>query len=142
MSKEAIVAIIVGLFIGAVVGFGVWRANSFLDDNSQQSSSAQDSKTLTENASVQKNGITLLSPEEYDVIGANTVNIKGMTKPDSVVVISGETEDAVISTENGEFEGQIDLEEGLNWIIIKSISFEDIQQKELKVVYSTKFSND
>lgn len=141
MSKEAIAAIFAGLLIGSIVGFGVWRANSYLDTTKNTASQSQDKENGKNNsAPVQKNGISLLSPEEYDVIGENYSEIKGLTKPNSTVVVSGELEDKIIKTENGEFSVKISLEEGLNWILIKSISDDIIYQKEIKIVYSTKFA--
>jgi len=47
MRKELLIAIVVGLLFGLIIGFGIWRANSAInkDQISTESTSNYDEKT-------------------------------------------------------------------------------------------------
>ena len=143
MRKESIIAIVSGITIGVLVAFGIWRANSALISESSTAS-----QTNTENQSERESSaeaqLTIMKPEENDVITSSPVKISGFTKPLTVLIISGEQNDYIVkSGEDGIFEIDVDLVGGVNDIIFAHPENGDaIQAKTLRIVYSTEFEKE
>jgi len=135
MRKEVLFAILAGGIFGLVVAFGVWRLNSTV----KEGESAQTSASPTPSA---KSGVTVAKPLEKQVITDSSVEISGITKPESFVVISTPAKDFFgISDSNGEFKIKTDLEGGINKIKISVLENQDvIAQTDLTLVYSSQMS--
>jgi hypothetical protein len=138
MRKEVLFAIIAGSLFGLVIAFGIWRANLALKPNNGQVSSTPLPET---SESVEGFHIALARPEENDIITESPTAISGITKANSWVVISAEEEDYIIkSNDDGSFEQEVELEGGLNQILITDFGENGTSTKEvLSVVYSTEF---
>lgn len=144
MRKEIIFAIIIGVLVGAVLAFGIWRVNLTLKNGDE--SSNQMAISVEESASPQETElkITLSNPEDFDVITQNPTVINGLTRPNSWVVISGEEEDYIFKSDNnGVFETEIELVGGINRLIMYAFDDNNTSEKhEVTLVYSTEFIAD
>ena len=142
MRKELIIAVIVGVLMGATIAFGVWRANWALKNN--KAKPAETSQVDNGNEIPNKNptNISLASPEQYSVITQNTTKVSGITSQNSLIVISAEVEDYIIKSEDGSFEQEIGLIGGVNQIVVSKIGLdESLTSSILTVVYSSEFKS-
>ncbi|MCX6705745.1 MAG: hypothetical protein NTV24_01395 [Candidatus Woesebacteria bacterium] len=132
MRKEVWYAVIGGIILGLIIGFGVYRINfAFKKDNPTDSS-----PTPTPN---NQDGLTIAKPNYDDVITSLPQTVSGIASKDSWVVISTDSNDYVIKADNkGVFEKEIDLAGGVNQIIVSSIhQNKNISSQELRLIYST-----
>jgi hypothetical protein len=138
MRKEVFFAILAGAVFGLIIAFGVWRANLFFKPKEEVSTS-----TPVESPPPQSEfGITIVRPQNSQVITESPVTLAGATKPESWVVISSEEEDYIFkSDDKGAFEKDVNLVGGVNEIVITSFdkSANSVKEK-LTLVYSTEFA--
>ena len=139
MRKEVLWAIIAGVLLGLVVGFGAWRINSSI-------SGVRGNKINLSTPTPQPKGLSELKvvldkPENNDIVTTDTVNVSGITKPLTWVAITGDESDYVIqSDKTGVFTQEVDLTAGINQI--KVTAFDDSGLKsttEVLVIYSSNF---
>ncbi len=135
MRKEVLVAILLGCAVGAVVAFGLWRANKALQEKPQQFIQNQTPK----NKEPQPDSLVVASPEKDIVVSEAKVNVEGTTKSESLVTISTAKQDVVVEANaKGEFSAEIELDAGANLIKVVSVDKEGNKEEiELAVVYST-----
>ena len=132
MRKEVWFAIIGGIILGLIIGFGVYRINFAF----KKGGSTQTSPTPTPNNQA---GLTIARPNYDDVITSLPAKISGITSKDSWVVVSTDTNDYVTrADEKGTFEKEIDLTGGVNQIAVSGVSQNNnISSQELRLIYST-----
>jgi hypothetical protein len=142
MRKEIIVAILVGIIFGGIFTYGIRRANlalkpSVSDMNPNPAPQQQESQ-VNDTQKILPDSLSILAPEKNDVFTEDTTTITGITKPQSIVVISSESEDFVLKTDDsGEFSQEIELVGGLNEVLINSYSDTNTIGKEtLNLVYT------
>ena len=138
MRKEIIFAVAIGILFGTAIAFGVWRANKAIKINQKEESFTQN--VTQEKPEPEKEfKISLLTPEENDVITDSPVKILGLTKENAWMAISAEEKDYILlSNEKGEFEQEVGLVGGINQIIIFAFSEQGLSiSKNLTLVYST-----
>jgi hypothetical protein len=151
MIKELFLAIA----LGSILGFGVTGAFFALNKGKnvpkqQNSSEISPTPTLTDiqlstqitttpTVSQTKTSINITSPENNSVLSNSKINIKGDSKPDSLIIISTSTKTFTDkANSNGVFNISIELDSGINLIKINSIDSEDNQDEiELNLTYST-----
>ncbi len=150
MRKEVLVATIAGIIIGLLVAFGSWRANIALKDKTPEVAN-QDTVSITKekgkSPTPQKNeqfALTLTNVEDLDVITDSKLKIIGITKPFTLVVISTENEDFILkSGADGTFEQEVDLDAGVNQILLSAFSQKNERlDKLLTLVYSNEFDKE
>ena len=143
MRKEFIIAIISGITIGVVVAFGIWRANSALKSENSQVAK-EETPNPQENLSPDGVQLTIIKPEENDVITSSPVRVSGITKPQSIIIISAEQDDYIIrSGEDGSFEQDVNLTGGVNEILFAlSDNGDSTQTRMLRIIYSTEFAKE
>lgn len=134
MRKEIFWVAGIGIIIGLIFAFGVYRINSAIP------------KSTPEPTPNQANGnqeftITLDKPENGDVITENLVTVSGITKPQSFAVISGESGDYILQTDStGAFSQSVDLTPGVNQIKITAFDSSGTQStQKVLIVYSSSF---
>ncbi len=147
MRKEVLVATIAGILIGLLVAFGSWRANMALKDKTpdkekQETTNITKEKGKPTNAPKNEQfNLTLTNIEDLDVITESKVKVAGITKPFTLVVISTETEDYIFkSAGDGTFEQEINLESGVNQILLSAFSQKSERlDKMITLIYSLDF---
>lgn len=143
MRKEIIFAIIAGALFGLVIAIGIWRARSAINPQDTTNGVVENkSNNSTEQVDY---GLTVASPSSNDVIDSTPTQISGITGPNLWVMISSETYDYMVQADNeGEFRQEVELEPGVNEIIVSSYSFggENPNKQKLVVVYSSQFGQE
>lgn len=118
MRKEVIYAIIAGITIGLIAAFGVWRLSKLI---------YKKQPTITkQQAPSPKNNLDIVidSFSDFDVLTQNTNTLKGVSNPNSDIVISTNDDDYITkSNAQGEFEKEIDIPSGAS--IVKTTSFNE-----------------
>jgi hypothetical protein len=137
MRKEFIYAIIIGGILGLIVAFGVWRVKGALSPNKD---AGNPSGTQTEQNN--NSAISIAKPSENDVVSASPVNLSGLSKPDSVVIVSGENKDYLATLDNkGSFTVDVDLVGGINQITAVAIDSKGAVAKQaITIIYSSEFA--
>ncbi len=136
MRKEILLAIVAGGLFGLIIAVGIWRARLFIKPESK----VNEEVVKDENPSVLQFGITVSSPEQKDVITTSDTVISGITTPNAMVALSTEDNDYVTkANKDGSFEQEIELESGINEIILIVSSPEgETAEQKLVLVHSTK----
>ena len=136
MRKEVIWAVVAGITFGLVIAFGVMRVNSTLKPKGESTQASP-----TPQATPGEFRITLDKPENEDVITSDSVTVSGLTKPESIVVISGEEADYITkSNSQGLFSDEVTLISGVNQIKITAFGEGNSQStQKVLVVYSSAF---
>ena len=144
MRKEIVFATIAGVIFGAIVAFGVWRANSALRGNEGQNTTTP-TQTTSESEENEPTdfGLTIAKPAQDDVVTEASIAVTGITSPNSWVVISSEEEDFIIqSDEKGAFEQNVELTGGINYIIVSAFDDDGNSTNEIvRVIYSSEFAD-
>jgi hypothetical protein len=146
MIKEYFITII----LGAILGFGVTGSFFALHQNNTKQNTTTISPvptntqmstqvSVTPSISEKKSSIDIISPENNTVLSTAKTNIKGNTKPNSLIIISTPSQTfSDKSNSNGVFNINIELDSGVNFIKISSIDSDDNQEEtELNLTYST-----
>jgi hypothetical protein len=145
MRKEFLIAIVSGITIGIVIAFGIWRANSAINSTNTKSSPTEtETSNQTQKNPEGSSELIIAHPEENDIITSSPLVVSGITKPNTLLVISGEKNDYVTkSSADGSFEEEIDLIGGVNEILFAQSDSGNVSlTKSLRVVYSTEFAKE
>lgn len=145
MIKELFITII----LGAILGFGATGAFLTLNKGNTKSNATTISPIPTDTQmstqvsitpiSEKKSPINITSPENDSVLSTSKTNIKGNTKPNSLIIISTPSKTfSDKSNSNGVFNISVELDSGINPIKISSIDQDDNQDEtEITLTYST-----
>lgn len=136
MRKEALWAILVGVIFGIVIAFGIVRINSSLKPKGE---AAKISPTPT--PLFQEFKITINKPEEGDVITTESLVVSGITKPKTIVIISGEEDDYLVSSDDkGFFAKEVNLTAGVNRLVFTAFDASGTKSTEkISIIYSSAF---
>lgn len=137
MRKELIWVVIIGIFFGLAIAFGVWRINSTITKTNPDFPGTIPSSQNPGN----ELKITLNSPENNNVVRTSPVTVSGITRPLTWTVVSGEMGDYILqSDENGLFAQDVELTPGINRIILTAFDTGGSQSvQKVIVVYSSAF---
>lgn len=136
MKKDTVVAIIIGIIIGALFAFGiiyfprfftlVFRANNQVSDLTP---------TPTVTLSVTALSLDIAEPGDNAVLFSAQTNIKGKIQPEGkkIIIIDSDNESLITySTDKGEFSQELSLDEGVN---LYSISvYDENGNRETKTI--------
>lgn len=137
MKKEMIISVLVGLFFGLIIVYGVYTARNSLLRNPNQAEELE--VTPEPDASGLVEGLIVLSPEDETVVNNPLVNVAGSTEPNTyVVVFINDDEQIILADAGGNFAAEGELELGSNIIQVHAIN-QDGDKKiiERTVIYST-----
>lgn len=136
MRKELIWAAVVGISLGLVIAFGVWRVNANLKPKNNLINNTPRPK-----ANPSEFQIVLDKPQNNDVVVEGAITVSGITKPLSWITVSGEEEDYFIQADDkGVFVQETNLISGINQIKVTAFDAEGGQSVEkVLVVYSSAF---
>jgi hypothetical protein len=135
MKKEQVVAIILGSALGVAIAFGIWR----MAGRSRTQAPVSPPTDHPQSNAVAVDGLNIVSPANNSVSSSSTVNIAGLTKPNSAIVISGGKTNVGEASKGGEFSIKAELTAGINSIVIWALSKDQKPQKqELTLIHTTK----
>lgn len=139
MRKEIIVAIIIGLFLGLIVAYGIRSAQISLENRQTTTQKAASNSQQATSQVTPAHTVFITTPEPNTVTDKDSVAIIGTTSPESLISIINETDHiATIADETGNFTGTIDLSGGVNSIAIKSYNNQgEIAETSFMIIYST-----
>lgn len=137
MKKELILAILIGLSVGLVIVFGVYRTRTIFTPRGQQER-LEVSPVPSPSAEVLSN-LVVHSPVDESIQEAPDVTIAGSTNANDFVVIMVNNESFITTADkSGNFSISAVLEAGGNIIQVNSINENgDVTTQELTVIYTT-----
>lgn len=138
MKKELLLAVLIGLAVGLVIVFGVYRTKIFLTPKNQ-TTYLEASPSPEASADVLSN-LVVHSPLDESIQESPAVTIAGSTNNNEFVVILVNDQDFITTADDsGNFSISAELEAGSNIIQVKSINEDGkVTTKELTVIYTTK----
>lgn len=142
MKKEILIAIVIGFILGLVITFGIWIANKSLKESntSQPQETVENNNNTPTPAQTQgKMQLTIISPEDNNLVNQEKVQIVGKTSPSAEVAAAYPDGEKIIEAdENGDFTIDITLVGGGNEITISAFDNQNNEiSKTLNLVYST-----
>lgn len=144
MRKEVLAAIIIGITLGAVVAFGIWRAKSYLSPRQiSPAATEQNTQPETHNQENTANSdLVVTQPEENTVSPTDKITVKGSANPKStVVIISNGDQQIIDAKDDGSFEQEISLDAGPNEINVTAYDDQGNEATQtMIVVYSTEMA--
>src|SRR3990172_4741943 len=141
MRKEIIFAVIFGIAFGTVVALGFLRANKAIKESAAGISTNNNSASNETQKLTQTSGLTLIKPQDNEVVIDNPVVFSGLTRSGSYIVATNGENDEFIKTDNGSFELEFELEPAKNIIKINPLSDSgENQEASVAIVYSSEFS--
>lgn len=143
MRKEVLVAILIGVILGALVAFGIWRANLALLPKKEAVKTEQRAGP-TPSAEVPASSLILTQPEDNTILSQDKVIIKGATTPGATVLFLTNIDELVTQADkDGAFEQEVELEGGPNEITVTSYDESGNEMTQtLTLVYSTEFEKE
>jgi len=126
MRKEIIIAIVAGIGVGLI--------NSAISVNTPL-------KPKTNAVTNTTTGLTLITPNDNQVVAESEIEITGATNPNSIVVVSTQNDNYVMqANKDGSFTTNASLKAGINQILITSFNQENQKTSKLiNVIYSSSF---
>lgn len=138
MKKEVIIAILVGLSMGMIITFGVYRVKNSVTDTPITNLEEDPSN---EEATSAPTILALHNPEDGSVLTQKELTVTGETTPNSFIVLFVNDEDFVSDTdESGNFSFKVELEDGVNVLRVHVLNEDgDTTVEERLVVVSDAF---
>ncbi len=139
MKKEVIIAILIGLTLGLVVTYGIYRAKtSFTQHTSNRIAIDSPSPLASAHSS-----LTLLAPDDESVQSGTDTKVTGTTDPDAVVVILWNAHQKITTADkSGNFSVQLQLDQNSNIIVVRAITENGDVAEEQRIVVVTNVSLD
>lgn len=138
MKKEMLLTVLVGLIIGLIITFGMYRAR--LAQIPEESTLLTATATPTTDVEGNQSGTLVLhSPEDEIIVDGETLTIAGTTQPNIYIAIFvNDLESITTADASGNFSVQKELENGSNVIVVQAIAADGTVTKvERTVIYST-----
>ena len=116
MRKEVIIAIILGLGLGFVITFGVYRTRQALRDTPSSKQQAEALKTPSSViAPVTEQDLAIRNPEDGTITAEKSIVVTGQSEPNSpVVLLVNDTEYLSTTDDSGNFSFDAPLRLGSN----------------------------
>lgn len=143
MRKEVFLAIFAGVAAGLVLAFGAWRLTSNLKkDNNPDPGNDQNPTQTASPVNKSSLSVAISGPDNLSVVTASPTKISGLTKPESIVIISTDDKDYMTkSTDKGSFEQSVALSGGLNNIAVTVFDQQGSSANtNLDLIYSSEFA--
>jgi len=139
MKKETLIAIFLGIFFGAVLGFFLILKNKEIQINKNKAiaPTGVETKSLKQ-TEINFQALEVSEPNDSSITDKNSVFLKGKVTKNSLILIQSPIKDIVFRNEKEEFQIEFPLALGEN--VIKIVAYPkdkqlNIQEKELKVYY-------
>lgn len=148
MNKEMIIPIVVGFTVGIIVMYGIVTATRSLKDQDTvspepttitQDSPTPQSNNPTNSPQSEESNFTIVNPYPHALVSDDNLIIRGFTsKNDQVVIINENTTLSTTPNDKGEFETEIKLTQGSNYLTFFSIDPQGQSKRiDQTVVFST-----
>lgn len=137
MKKELFFAVIIGLLVGLVITYGIYRARTGVPKQTVNTKTT--ATDATGSATTDSGNLILSSPEDESVQTSASVTIAGTTLADSFVVIFvNNKENITTADQSGNFSIATQLDSGSNIIRVHSLQEDGtIFQTERTVIFLT-----
>ncbi len=142
MNRDAILATLigfgVGLFIMVVILFGPSLVKKFPAVSLPKLSIPKITRSQpTPTPTPGPKPLTIQSPLPDSLESKAKIVVSGTTQPDSLVVVEGPSDEAVVKTNGeGKFAGEVTLSEGKNELIVTSYANQKAERKTVTVFYT------
>ncbi len=103
-----VIVLVVGLIVGLLIAGVIALINS-------QTTSEKKATTQVETKGIL---LSISKPSDGDVLGERKTTVSGSTGKNTIVAITGGTEDLVIETKSGKFSQEVSLAEGVNELVV------------------------
>lgn len=103
-----VLVLVVGLIVGLLIAGVIALINS-------RSTSEKTTTTQVETKGIL---LSVSKPSDGDVLGESKTTVSGSTGKNTVVAITGVTEDLIVETKSGKFSQEVGLAEGVNELVI------------------------
>jgi hypothetical protein len=134
MKKEVLIAILLGLAVGLIITYGLYRVRTSIS----QPPVAELDQLATSAASLNEppqTTITILNPEEGAVLTNRSLRVTGASTPDSYIVLFVNDTDHVSTTDpTGNFSFEVVLDTGVNVLRVHVVDTEGTTTTEERVV--------
>ncbi|MDO8599896.1 MAG: hypothetical protein Q7R44_00590 [bacterium] len=142
MRREVLFAIVLGVGLGALVAFGLWRANLIFSPNNTNPKPLTEITSSPSSQVVEVSDLIVTSPEDNLVVSDNTLKIPGSATPRATIVILTPADEEILEAKNdGSFEAEVEISGGPNEILVKSYDENGREStQKLNVVYSTELT--
>ncbi len=142
MRKEVIVAILLGLSLGLIVSYGVYRARKSLQTSDTSSQQTDNGASPNPSASPHTS-LVLVSPDDESIQTTKDVKVTGTTLPNALVVIFvNDKENITNADSSGNFSIETELQPNANVITVRSIDEDGNTAEEKRTVIFTNVSLD
>lgn len=135
MRKEVLIAVILGLILGSILVYGIYRASKVTPPQESQTQNQVSPSPKTEVQSI----LTLNMPQDGDIFEIETATISGQTNPENALIIVTENDQLLPKINpTGNFAQTIELIRGGNLIQVSAITPTGQRQDIfLNLVYTT-----
>jgi hypothetical protein len=136
MKKEVLIAILIGLGLGLIVTYGIYRAKTSLNSSQQAATTSESSPDPSDSV---HNSLTLLSPEDETIQATSEVKITGATDPNALVIIFlNDLQQVIRADKSGNFSVLTNLQQGSNVIIVRTLDEDgNSAEQQRTVIFST-----
>lgn len=136
MRKEVIFAILIGLSLGLVITYGIYRARMSLNTPPQLLSENGTSPTPSPET---VSNLLITNPDDEAIVDQKQIPVAGTTTANAfIVVIVNDNEYITTADETGNFSVEVELANNSNVIQVFTLDEDGSQSmKELTVIYTT-----
>jgi hypothetical protein len=118
MKKEILLAVLIGLGLGLIITYGVYRARTSLTNPSTGSTESQ----VASPTPASQTSLVITAPEDEIVQSTASITVAGTTTPNSFVVVLLDDEETITTADaSGNFSVERQLSLGANVILIFSV---------------------
>lgn len=137
MKRETVIAITLGILLGAGIGlFVLFKSNNGEQTKVIPVGDTENHKVVnTTNTSSDQTVLTIAQPEEFTLVTKKEITIKGKTQPNSLIVIQSPASSKVFKNKEENFSETFPLALGENTISISSYSDSSNPQEVTLQVY-------
>ena len=137
MKKEVFFAIFLGLLLGVIITYGLYRARTTLLSKPNTNILNATPSPLPKTSPL--GSLSITSPDDETIQSTSDLTVAGTTQANSFVVIIVNDEDHITTADaSGAFSVEVTLDKGSNVILIKSMDEDGkLVEDERTVIYTT-----
>jgi len=139
MRKEVVFAIIIGLFLGAVILVGWQLADQSAKQAASTTATPQTKPDPASPDTPTAQSLTITSPQNHAVVNTNSIKITGKTLPNASIAATNSEDDTIVTADiDGNFSVDLSLTGGEN--VIKLTVLKDdhtTDSTQITVIYTT-----